>query len=90
MCIDQFAVRLHKGRGEVDLKKLLAMSRHRNVWLKVSELAGTSVEYPFGAAYNRPTLARELALIREEIPFSTASDRARILGLNATRIWNLG
>jgi predicted TIM-barrel fold metal-dependent hydrolase len=47
--------------------------------------------YP-GAArsfYQRPTLAEELALIRQEIPFFTAEDRDKILGGNAARLWKL-
>ena len=119
VCIDHFAVSLHADRSEADLEELLAMERHRNISLKVSELAGTGDEYPFRvaypklkrvyeafgpdrlvwgtgypgdcrAAYQRPTLAQELALIREEIPFFTAEDQAKILGLNAARIWKLG
>ena len=47
--------------------------------------------YPGSArkAYSRPTLAKELALIRTEIPFFTAADRRNILGGNAARIWKL-
>jgi predicted TIM-barrel fold metal-dependent hydrolase len=47
--------------------------------------------YP-GAArvhYGRPTLQQELALVHKEIPFLTALDRKKILGLNAARLWKL-
>ena len=119
VCIDHLAASFHEGHGEEDLEKLLAMARHRNVWVKVSELAGTGLEYPFReaypklkrvyeafgpdrllwgtgypgtcrAAYHRPTLAKELALINKGIPFFTDEDRAKILGLNAAKIWKLG
>ena len=36
---------------------------------------------------NRPTLEQELALIREELPFFAADERAMILGRNAARLW---
>lgn len=36
----------------------------------------------------RPSLQEELALIRQEIPFFTAGDRAKILGQNAAKLWN--
>lgn len=101
-----------------ELKKLLALARYPNVWVKVSELTSVSKsgKYPFPDAYpwiervyqafggdrllwgtgypgscrehfKRPTLAAELKLIREEIPFFTASDRVKILGANAARLW---
>ncbi len=104
-----------------EFKKLLALARYPNVWVKVSELTSVSKsgKYPFadaypwvkhaydafgpdrllwgtgypGAArahYKRPTLERELALIREEMPFLTAEDRAKILGLNAFKLWSFG
>jgi predicted TIM-barrel fold metal-dependent hydrolase len=39
--------------------------------------------------YKRPTLAEELTLVREKIPFFTADDRQKILGENAAAIWKL-
>lgn len=103
---------------EPDFRKLLAMARHRNVWVKVSELTSVSKshEYPFRdaypyvkrvyeafgpdrllfgtgypgaarAAYGRPTLEREIALVDQEMPFFTKQDRAQILGGNAARLW---
>jgi len=35
----------------------------------------------------RPSLEEELALVRREIPFFSASDREKILGRNAARLW---
>jgi predicted TIM-barrel fold metal-dependent hydrolase len=103
------------------LRRLLALARYDNVWVKLSELTSVSqsgkypfqdaypvVErvaeafgvnrllwgtgYPGGAArayYKRPTLAQELALVREELPFLTSEEKAMILGLNAARLWKL-
>lgn len=104
---------------EASMKNLLSLSRHRNVWVKVSELTSVSKsgKYPFADAYpwvervydtlgpdhllwgtgypgasraefGRPTLKQELALL-EKMPFFTADDRKKILGLNAARIWGL-
>jgi len=102
-----------------EFKKLLALSKYPNVWVKVSELTSVSgAEYPFReafswvrrvyeefgadrllwgtgypgasrAAYERPTLAEELALVREEMTFFSPEDVEKILGLNAARVWNL-
>jgi predicted TIM-barrel fold metal-dependent hydrolase len=38
----------------------------------------------------RPSLEQELALIRQEIPFFSDSDREKILGRNAARLWRFG
>jgi predicted TIM-barrel fold metal-dependent hydrolase len=38
----------------------------------------------------RPSLAEELALIRREIPFFSSTDREKILGGNAARLWRFG
>jgi len=38
----------------------------------------------------RPSLEQELALIRQEIPFFSKSDREKILGRNAARLWQFG
>jgi predicted TIM-barrel fold metal-dependent hydrolase len=52
-------------------------------------LWGTGYPGAARAAYDRPTLAQELTLIREKIPFFSTDDRARILGQNAARLWRL-
>mgnify|MGYP001578852847 CR=1 FL=1 len=52
-------------------------------------LWGTGYPGPARSSYGRPTLAEELALIREGIPFFTPADRDKILGGNAARLWNL-
>ncbi len=52
-------------------------------------LWGTGYPGAARAAYKRPTLAAELALIRDEMTFFNQEDREKILGLNAARIWNL-
>jgi predicted TIM-barrel fold metal-dependent hydrolase len=38
----------------------------------------------------RPSLPQELALVRREIPFFSKSDREKILGHNASRVWQFG
>jgi predicted TIM-barrel fold metal-dependent hydrolase len=104
---------------EPDIRLLLAMAKHPNVWVKVSELASIakSRTYPFAdsypfvkrvyeafgpdrllfgtgypgaarAAYKRPPLDQEIALIREKMPFFSDEDRHKILGLNAARLWS--
>jgi predicted TIM-barrel fold metal-dependent hydrolase len=104
-----------------EFKKLLALARYPNVWVKVSELMiiSPSGKYPFKDTFawvkrlhetfgadrllwgtgfpgatraeaGRPSLEQELALIRKEIPFFTAEDRAKILGLNAVKLWGFG
>jgi len=106
---------------EPQLRLLLAMSRHRNVWVKVSELSSVSKsgKYPFPdaypyvkrvyeafgpdrllfgtgypgaarAAYKRPTLDKEIDLVRKEMPFFTQEDSAKILGRNAAELWGFG
>ena len=105
---------------EPDLRRLLAMARYPNVWVKVSELSSVSKSktYPFADAYpyvrrvyeafgpdrllfgtgypgsarahyKRPTLDKEIDLIRKEIPFFSAEDRRKVLGVNAARLWGL-
>lgn len=69
----------------------------RDAWPHVKRLYETfgpdrllfGTGYPGSARgyYQRPTLNREIALFRDEIPFFTAEDRNRILGLNAARLW---
>jgi predicted TIM-barrel fold metal-dependent hydrolase len=53
-------------------------------------LFGTGYPGAARAHYNRPTLAAELKLIREMIPFISADDARLIVGENAARIWRLG
>lgn len=52
-------------------------------------LWGTGYPGAVRAEFSRPTLKKELELIREKIPFFTADDQKKILGLNAARIWGL-
>jgi len=52
-------------------------------------LWGTGYPGQARADYQRPTLADELTLIREEIPFFSADDRKKILGGNAAELWKL-
>ena len=104
--------------AEMEIAQLARLARHRNVWVKVSELSllspskqapyadtfpflkrvceafgpdrliwGTGFPGATRAQAGRPPLAQELALIREQIPFFTASDREKILGGNAARLW---
>ena len=106
--------------AEDQVRKLLAIARFPNVFVKVSELSSVSKSrtYPFAdayptirrvydafgpdrllwgtgypgavrAAYNRPNVTDELAMIRKHIPFFTADDRQKILGENAARIWRI-
>jgi predicted TIM-barrel fold metal-dependent hydrolase len=117
--IDHLArVRVGDKGEEADTKKLLALARYPNVYVKVSELMVLSAlkKYPYRDTYplvkkvykafgadrllwgtgfpgatraqaERPTLEEELALIRKEIPFFSAEDRAKILGTNAAKLW---
>ena len=45
--------------------------------------------YPGAArrAYQRPTLAEEIDLVEKQIPFFSPQDRAKILGVNAAKLW---
>ncbi|MFV2066185.1 MAG: amidohydrolase [Pirellulales bacterium] len=52
-------------------------------------LWGTGFPGAARAHYDRPTLKQELDLIRKHIPFFTAEDKRKILGLNAARIWKI-
>ena len=49
-------------------------------------LFGTGYPGSARAAYRRPTLASEIALVRS-FPFFSKSDSARMLGLNARTVW---
>jgi predicted TIM-barrel fold metal-dependent hydrolase len=53
-------------------------------------LFGTGYPGAARAHYKRPTLAAELKLIRELIPFISEDDARQIVGQNAARIWRLG
>ena len=50
-------------------------------------LWGTGFPGATRAQAGRPSLEEELALMRREIPFFTASDREKVLGGNAARLW---
>jgi predicted TIM-barrel fold metal-dependent hydrolase len=108
-----------EGKGaEAETKKLLALAKYPNVYVKVSELMilSPSKKYPYRDTYplvksvseafgadrllwgtgfpgatraqaDRPSLEEELGLIRKEIPFFSAEDRAKILGGNAAKLW---
>ena len=52
-------------------------------------LWGTGYPGAARAAYNRPSLKKEMDLIRYEIPFFTAEDREKILGRNAAHLWRI-
>jgi len=52
-------------------------------------LWGTGFPGAARAHYKCPTLKQELDLIRTELPYLTAEDKPKILGLNAARIWKL-
>ncbi|MEO1999629.1 MAG: amidohydrolase family protein [Planctomycetaceae bacterium] len=106
--------------AEDQIRKLLSVARHPNVFVKVSELSSVSKSrtYPFPdafptirrvydafgpdrllwgtgypgavrAAYNRPSVTDELAMIRTHIPFLTVDDRQKILGENALKLWQI-
>ena len=40
------------------------------------------------AAYSRPTLDKEIDMIRKKIPFFSDEDRVKILGGNAAKLWD--
>jgi predicted TIM-barrel fold metal-dependent hydrolase len=50
-------------------------------------LFGTGYPGAARAAYGRPTLAQEIDLIAEQMPFLSGEDREKILGRNAARLW---
>jgi predicted TIM-barrel fold metal-dependent hydrolase len=50
-------------------------------------LFGTGYPGAARAHYKRPTLAEEIALLREQMPFFTAEDREKVLGRNAAKLW---
>jgi predicted TIM-barrel fold metal-dependent hydrolase len=51
-------------------------------------LFGTGYPGTARAAYHRPTLDAEIALIDKEMAFLTPEDRGKILGQNAARLWH--
>lgn len=61
---------------------LNAFGSARTMW-------GTGYPGHHRVKHNWPTLADELRLIREGLPFLTASDKDRILGGTAAEIWHL-
>ena len=50
-------------------------------------LFGTGYPGTARAAYNRPTLDKDIDMIRKEFPFLTDEDREKILGRNAAALW---
>jgi len=50
-------------------------------------LFGTGYPGAARVAYSRPTLDKEIALIREKTPFFSKEDSEKILGRNAARLW---
>ena len=65
------------------IEKLLSVfGAERTVW-------GTGYPGHHRQKHNWPSLAQELQLIREGLPFLTDDDRKRILGGTAAQIWNL-
>lgn len=50
-------------------------------------LFGTGYPGDSRAHYKRPTLDKEIDLIRKEMSFFTAEDREKILGRNAAKLW---
>ena len=65
------------------IEKLLSVfSAERTIW-------GTGYPGHHRQKHNWPSLAQELQLIREGLPFLTDDDRERILGGTAAQIWNL-
>lgn len=65
------------------IEKLLSVfGAARTVW-------GTGYPGHHRQKHNWPSLAQELQLIREGLPFLTADDKDQILGGTAAQIWNL-
>ena len=65
------------------IEKLLSVfGAERTVW-------GTGYPGHHRQKHNWPSLAQELQLIREGLPFLTNDDKDRILGGTAAQIWNL-
>ena len=65
------------------IEKLLSVfGAERTVW-------GTGYPGHHRQKHNWPSLAQELQLIREGLPFLTDNDQERILGGTAAQIWNL-
>lgn len=50
-------------------------------------LFGTGYPGSARASYDRPTLDKDIDMIRKEIPFFTDEDREKILGRNAVKLW---
>ena len=61
---------------------LSAFGAERTVW-------GTGYPGHHRRKHNWPSLAQELRLIREGLPFLSEDDKDQILGATAARIWNL-
>ena len=85
--LSDVAGRSHQGFPYVDvhpfIEKLLSVfGAERTVW-------GTGYPGHHREKHNWPSLAQELRLIREGLPFLTDNDQERILGGTAAQIWNL-
>jgi predicted TIM-barrel fold metal-dependent hydrolase len=72
----------HPYRDTFDLVKQVyqAFGPDRLLW-------GTGFPGATRAQAGRPSLQQEMDLIRKELPFFTAEDRAKILGRNAAKLW---
>ena len=85
--LSDVAGRSHQGFPYADvhpfIEKLLSVfGAERTVW-------GTGYPGHHRQKHNWPSLAQELQLIREGLPFLTENDKDRILGGTAAQIWNL-
>ena len=85
--LSDVAGRSHQGFPYADvhpfIEKLLSVfGAERTVW-------GTGYPGHHREKHNWPSLAQELQLIREGLPFLTENDKDRILGGTASEIWNL-
>lgn len=85
--LSDVAGRSHQGFPYVDvhpfIEKLLSVfGSDRTVW-------GTGYPGHHREKHNWPSLSTELELIREGLPFLTPTDKDKILGGTAGRLWNL-
>jgi L-fuconolactonase len=72
----------HRDMHEVVKRAIDAFGVDRCLW-------GTGFPGPVRTRYNRPTLDEELRIVREAFDWLSDGDRAKILGDNAARIWQL-
>ncbi|RKU18034.1 hypothetical protein C6500_13495 [Candidatus Poribacteria bacterium] len=85
--LSDVAGRSHQGFPYTDvhpfIEKLLSVfGAERTVW-------GTGYPGHHRQKHNWPSLAQELQLIREGLPFLTENDKDQILGGTAAQLWNL-